>query len=98
MLPRPFAITKIGPVGLFGQDLEAALDFYVDSLGFKVAEEGDIAAIGRSSSGMARSITAWTCSPGCRSRNWVADVLRSLEGRLPDCLQIKDKSWQDRFP
>jgi catechol 2,3-dioxygenase-like lactoylglutathione lyase family enzyme len=40
MLPRPFAITKIGPVGLFVQDLEAALDFYVDSLGFKVTEEG----------------------------------------------------------
>src|SRR6266850_1254875 len=40
MLPRPFAITKIGPVGLFGQDLEAALDFYVGSLGFKVTEEG----------------------------------------------------------
>jgi catechol 2,3-dioxygenase-like lactoylglutathione lyase family enzyme len=40
MLPRPFAITKIGPVGLFVQDLQAALDFYVDGLGFKVTEEG----------------------------------------------------------
>jgi hypothetical protein len=98
MLPQPFAITKIGPIALFVQDLEAVLDFYVVSLGFKVTEEGDIAAIGQSSSGMARSSTAWTCSPGCRSRNWVADVLCSLEGWLPDCLQIEDKSWQDGFP
>jgi len=98
MLPQPFAITKIGPVGLFGQDLEAALDFCVDSLGFKVTEEGDIAAIGRSSSGMARSITAWPCFPGSCGRNWGADVLRSLEARLPNFLQIEDKSWQDGFP
>jgi catechol 2,3-dioxygenase-like lactoylglutathione lyase family enzyme len=40
MLPQPFAITKIGPIALFVQDLEAVLDFYVDSLGFKVTEEG----------------------------------------------------------
>jgi catechol 2,3-dioxygenase-like lactoylglutathione lyase family enzyme len=41
MLPRPFAITKIGPVALFVKDLEAALDFYVDSLGFQLTEEGE---------------------------------------------------------
>jgi catechol 2,3-dioxygenase-like lactoylglutathione lyase family enzyme len=41
MLPRPFAITKIGPVDLFVTDLEAALHFYVDSLGFQVTEEGE---------------------------------------------------------
>jgi catechol 2,3-dioxygenase-like lactoylglutathione lyase family enzyme len=40
MLPRAFAITKIGPVALFVQDLEAALGFYVNSLGFTVTEEG----------------------------------------------------------
>jgi catechol 2,3-dioxygenase-like lactoylglutathione lyase family enzyme len=40
MLPRPFAITKIGPVDLFVNDLEAAVDFYVNSLGFQVTEEG----------------------------------------------------------
>jgi catechol 2,3-dioxygenase-like lactoylglutathione lyase family enzyme len=40
MLPRPFAITKIGPVALFVRDLPAALEFYVEHLGFKVTEEG----------------------------------------------------------
>jgi catechol 2,3-dioxygenase-like lactoylglutathione lyase family enzyme len=44
MLPRPFAITKIGPINLFVKDLEAALDFYVNSLGFKVTEEGQYRA------------------------------------------------------
>jgi len=40
MLPRPFAITKIGPVALFVKDLEAALAFYTRSLGFVLTEEG----------------------------------------------------------
>ena len=39
MLPRPFAITKIGPVDLFVDDLDAAVTFYRDHLGFKITEE-----------------------------------------------------------
>ena len=39
MLPRPFAITKIGPVALFVKDMEASLEFYINRLGFKVTEE-----------------------------------------------------------
>jgi catechol 2,3-dioxygenase-like lactoylglutathione lyase family enzyme len=39
LLPRPFKITKIGPVSLFVQDLAAAERFYRDLLGFIVTEE-----------------------------------------------------------
>jgi catechol 2,3-dioxygenase-like lactoylglutathione lyase family enzyme len=41
MLPRPFAVTKIGPVGLFVKDLAASVDFYINSLGFIITEEGE---------------------------------------------------------
>ena len=34
LLGRPFKITKIGPVGLFCNDIQAALAFYRDTLGF----------------------------------------------------------------
>ena len=39
MLPRPFKITKIGPVNLFVQDMESSLNFYMNHLGFVVTEE-----------------------------------------------------------
>ncbi len=39
MLPRPFKITKIGPVNLFVQDMAASLNFYINHLGFVVTEE-----------------------------------------------------------
>jgi catechol 2,3-dioxygenase-like lactoylglutathione lyase family enzyme len=39
LLPRPFKITKIGPVGLFVADIGKALDFYTRHLGFTVSEE-----------------------------------------------------------
>ncbi|MCH8745610.1 MAG: VOC family protein, partial [Chloroflexi bacterium] len=39
LLPRPFKITKIGPVNLFVKDLSKALDFYVNELGFVTTEE-----------------------------------------------------------
>ena len=39
MLPRPFKITKIGPVSLFVGDLDASLAFYAQRLGFTVTEE-----------------------------------------------------------
>jgi catechol 2,3-dioxygenase-like lactoylglutathione lyase family enzyme len=39
LLPRPFKVTKIGPVKLFVDDLAAAERFYRDVLGFSVTEE-----------------------------------------------------------
>ena len=39
LLPRPFKITKIGPVNLFVQDIAASLDFYSNNLGFTLTEE-----------------------------------------------------------
>jgi catechol 2,3-dioxygenase-like lactoylglutathione lyase family enzyme len=39
MLPRPFKITKIGPVHLFVADVDAAEAFYTDTLGFTKTEE-----------------------------------------------------------
>src|SRR5215831_8751585 len=39
LLPRPFKITKIGPVGLFVDDVDRAERFYTDRLGFVPSEE-----------------------------------------------------------
>ena len=39
LLPRPFKITKIGPVDLFVRDVARASDFYVNELGFVLTEE-----------------------------------------------------------
>jgi catechol 2,3-dioxygenase-like lactoylglutathione lyase family enzyme len=39
MLPRPFKITKIGPVSLFVDDLDAAERFYTERMGFVRTEE-----------------------------------------------------------
>ena len=39
MLPRPFKITKIGPVGLFVEDIDRAEEYYRDTLGFVTSEE-----------------------------------------------------------
>lgn len=41
LLPRPFKITKIGPVDIFVKDLDASVDFYTNTLGFKITEEVD---------------------------------------------------------
>ena len=41
LLPRPFKITKIGPVNLFVRDLDAALSFYTEHLGFVFTEEAN---------------------------------------------------------
>ena len=38
VLPRPFKITRIGPVGLFVNDVAAAEAFYRDKMGFVVTE------------------------------------------------------------
>jgi catechol 2,3-dioxygenase-like lactoylglutathione lyase family enzyme len=38
LLPRPFKITKIGPLSLFVADVEQAETFYRDRLGFTVSE------------------------------------------------------------
>ena len=39
LLPRPFKITRLGPVELFVRDLEAAETFYREKLGFLLTEE-----------------------------------------------------------
>jgi catechol 2,3-dioxygenase-like lactoylglutathione lyase family enzyme len=39
LLPRPFKITKIGPVRLFVADVDKATSFYTRHLGFTVSEE-----------------------------------------------------------
>jgi catechol 2,3-dioxygenase-like lactoylglutathione lyase family enzyme len=39
LLPRPFKITKIGPVNLFVADVDRAEAFYVNRLGFTRSEE-----------------------------------------------------------
>jgi catechol 2,3-dioxygenase-like lactoylglutathione lyase family enzyme len=39
LLPRPFKITKIGPVGLFVADVDKAEAFYTQRLGFVNSEE-----------------------------------------------------------
>jgi catechol 2,3-dioxygenase-like lactoylglutathione lyase family enzyme len=39
MLPRPFKITKHGPVNIFVEDVERSARFYVDDVGFDLTEE-----------------------------------------------------------
>ena len=39
LLPRPFKVTRIGPVGLFVQDVGRAEEFYTEMLGFVKTEE-----------------------------------------------------------
>jgi catechol 2,3-dioxygenase-like lactoylglutathione lyase family enzyme len=39
LMSRPFKIVRIGPVGLFVDDIGAAADFYTHRLGFTVSEE-----------------------------------------------------------
>lgn len=39
LLPRPFKITRIGPVSIFVEDLDVSEAYYRDILGFKTSEE-----------------------------------------------------------
>ena len=39
MLPRPFKIIKVGPIGLFVRDIDAAVRFYTNMLGLRLSEE-----------------------------------------------------------
>ena len=39
MLPRPFKITRVGPLSLFVQDVDAAGAFYRETMGFDLTEE-----------------------------------------------------------
>jgi catechol 2,3-dioxygenase-like lactoylglutathione lyase family enzyme len=39
LLPRPFKIVRLGPVELFAANIEAAENFYCDTLGFTLTEE-----------------------------------------------------------
>ena len=38
MLPRPFKITRIGPVRMFVEDMDTTLAYYCDLLGFRLTE------------------------------------------------------------
>lgn len=39
LLPRPFKVVRIGPLRLFVQDLDVAVAFYTQTLGFQITEE-----------------------------------------------------------
>lgn len=39
LLPRPFKITKVGPVHIFVAEVDRSVRFYIDVLGFKATEE-----------------------------------------------------------
>jgi catechol 2,3-dioxygenase-like lactoylglutathione lyase family enzyme len=39
LLPRPFKISRIGPLNLFVKDMDAAVDFYRETMGFVVTTE-----------------------------------------------------------
>jgi catechol 2,3-dioxygenase-like lactoylglutathione lyase family enzyme len=39
LLARPFSITKIGPVNIFVDNVDASVDFYTSRLGFKLTED-----------------------------------------------------------
>jgi len=62
LLPRPFKITKIGPVHLFVEDVDTAEAFYTQTLGFTTTEESRYHGARVSSCARAASITAWRCS------------------------------------
>ena len=63
LLPRPFKITKIGPVHLFVEDVDVAEAFYTDTLGFVKTEETSIMGRAVSFCGRAANITAWDSFP-----------------------------------
>ena len=39
LLPRPFKVVRIGPVGIYCKNIETMLDFYTNSMGFELTEE-----------------------------------------------------------
>ncbi|MGN6733163.1 MAG: VOC family protein [Candidatus Binatia bacterium] len=39
LLPRPFKIVRLGPVYLFSESIDGAMEFYRDTLGFTLTEE-----------------------------------------------------------
>ena len=41
LLPRPFKVTKVGPVHLFVPDVDRSVRFYTDRMGFKATEEAE---------------------------------------------------------
>jgi catechol 2,3-dioxygenase-like lactoylglutathione lyase family enzyme len=42
LLPRPFRITRIGPLGFFVRDVEASARFYEHNLGLRITEEAAV--------------------------------------------------------
>jgi catechol 2,3-dioxygenase-like lactoylglutathione lyase family enzyme len=41
LLPRPFKVTKLGPISMFTERMDKMLAFYTEILGFEVIEEGE---------------------------------------------------------
>jgi catechol 2,3-dioxygenase-like lactoylglutathione lyase family enzyme len=41
LLPRPFKVTRLGPISMFTERMGAMLAFYTEILGFKIAEEAE---------------------------------------------------------
>ncbi len=41
LLPRPFKVTRLGPISLFTERMEEMLAFYTEILGFEVVEEAE---------------------------------------------------------
>lgn len=63
LLPRPFKITKIGPVHLFVDDVDASEVFYTQTLGFVKTEESTYQAPAVCFCARAASTTVWRCFP-----------------------------------
>jgi catechol 2,3-dioxygenase-like lactoylglutathione lyase family enzyme len=41
LLPRPFKVTRLGPISMFTERMKEMLSFYTDLLGFQVVEEAE---------------------------------------------------------
>jgi catechol 2,3-dioxygenase-like lactoylglutathione lyase family enzyme len=41
LLPRPFKVTRLGPISMFTEQMDEMLAFYADLLGFQVVEEAE---------------------------------------------------------
>ena len=78
LLPRPFKITKIGPVRLFVDDVDQAEAFYTRHLGFTAARRPSIAAPAACSCAAAPSTTALALYPeGIARRRWASASTRA---------------------
>ena len=73
MLPRPFKIIRVGPIGLFVNDIDATARFYTSVLGGCASPKkpsGRVAAA--SSCGQIRSTTRSRCTRSSCARRWAS--------------------------